>query len=455
MNNAQLQLFNTNKQLTNRQTKLPKIFTAILTIILSLALSFTPNSSFASTLTNTSSTNASFFSNTTAVVATAAAIVGVGLAAIIGLSSNNSSNNNSPTPTPVSSAKAITAFAFTNPAATGTINESAKTIAITVPYGTTVTSLIATFTTTGASVTVNGALQTSGTTTNDFTSPVTYIITAADSSIATYTVTVTIAPQTTFTVTYSDSNGNTKTDPHGSYTAGATVTVLSNTNSNLQFTKAGDYVVADWSLSGTHYPINAGTASTFTINADTTLSAEWVKLGTTYGGGTVISIDTDGLTPPTKKILIMANTDQSPSGYMMWATKADGSVDNVETLACHGSISGDDGCGGDTDKCTYDKIGSGSANKARILAHLATEDTSSIVSVCQGIINGYSDWYPPSRWELNEAFTNGGLSGSAYYWSSTEVAGNSFVAWVQGDGGQGFGHKNATYKVRAVRAINY
>jgi hypothetical protein len=46
----------------------------------------------------------------------------------------------------VPSAKAITAFSFTSPAATGTVNESAKTIAVTVPYGTNVTSLVATFT---------------------------------------------------------------------------------------------------------------------------------------------------------------------------------------------------------------------------------------------------------------------------------------------------------------------
>ncbi|MBN1410133.1 MAG: SUMF1/EgtB/PvdO family nonheme iron enzyme [Spirochaetales bacterium] len=93
----------------------------------------------------------------------------------------------------LNTAKAITAFSFASPAATGVINEGAKTIAVTVPYGTNVTALVATFTTTGASVKVGSTTQVSGTTANNFTNPVTYTVTAADSSTQDYTVTVTIA----------------------------------------------------------------------------------------------------------------------------------------------------------------------------------------------------------------------------------------------------------------------
>jgi len=92
-------------------------------------------------------------------------------------------------------AKAITAYSlvgFTGFAAT--INEPAKTIALTLPFGTTVTSLVATFTTTGAGVAVGGAAQTSAATTNNFAGPVAYQVTAADGSTATYTVTVSLAP---------------------------------------------------------------------------------------------------------------------------------------------------------------------------------------------------------------------------------------------------------------------
>ena len=80
-----------------------------------------------------------------------------------------------------SSAKAITAYSFTSPAATGVIDEGAHTITVPVPHGTNVTALVATFTTTGASVKVGTTDQVSGTTPNDFTNPVTYTVTAADS----------------------------------------------------------------------------------------------------------------------------------------------------------------------------------------------------------------------------------------------------------------------------------
>jgi hypothetical protein len=64
-----------------------------------------------------------------------------------------------------------------------------------------VTGLVATFATTGASVTVGGVGQTSGTTANDFTNPVAYTVTAADNTMQTYTVTVTIAPSSEKTIT--------------------------------------------------------------------------------------------------------------------------------------------------------------------------------------------------------------------------------------------------------------
>ena len=75
----------------------------------------------------------------------------------------------------------------------GTINEATKTIGVVLPSGTAVTGLIATFSTTGSSVAVSGVAQVSGATSNNFTSPVAYVITAADGSTATYTVTVSVA----------------------------------------------------------------------------------------------------------------------------------------------------------------------------------------------------------------------------------------------------------------------
>lgn len=97
-----------------------------------------------------------------------------------------------------SSAKDITAFSFTSPAVTGTINAPAKTIAVTVPSGTDVTNLVATFTLSdSATVRVGAVAQTSGTTANNFTTPVTYTVRAEDLSEQNWTVTVTVTAAAT------------------------------------------------------------------------------------------------------------------------------------------------------------------------------------------------------------------------------------------------------------------
>jgi len=97
---------------------------------------------------------------------------------------------------PASSDKAITAFGFAHPAATGTVTEASHAVAVTVPSGTGVTALVPIFTHTGASVSpASGAAQ-------DFSTPVTYTVTAADGSTQAYVVTVTRAAEpATVTVT--------------------------------------------------------------------------------------------------------------------------------------------------------------------------------------------------------------------------------------------------------------
>jgi hypothetical protein len=102
----------------------------------------------------------------------------------------------------LNTAKDLTAFSLLSPAVTGTI--SGTNISLVVPYNTVVTGLKAVFTTTGDSVRVGTAVQTSGVTANDFTSPVTYTVTAADSSTKQYIVTVTFGATTWRTFTTSD-----------------------------------------------------------------------------------------------------------------------------------------------------------------------------------------------------------------------------------------------------------
>lgn len=67
-------------------------------------------------------------------------------------------------------------------------------IALTVPAATDVTALVADFTiSANATIAVDGVVQVSGTTANDFTEPVVYTVTAQSGATQEYTVTVTIA----------------------------------------------------------------------------------------------------------------------------------------------------------------------------------------------------------------------------------------------------------------------
>ncbi|MDC7220223.1 MAG: hypothetical protein PQJ59_09800 [Spirochaetales bacterium] len=84
----------------------------------------------------------------------------------------------------------ITSFSFDEIVVTGEI--TGTDIALTVPYDTDVTALVATFSSTGTSVIVDGTVQESGVTENNFSSPVTYTVTAEDGSTKNYTATVTI-----------------------------------------------------------------------------------------------------------------------------------------------------------------------------------------------------------------------------------------------------------------------
>ncbi|MEF3310731.1 DUF5018 domain-containing protein [Paenibacillus sp. GYB004] len=95
----------------------------------------------------------------------------------------------------VSAAQEITGFSFTTPAAIGTVNEASRTISVTVPYGTDVTSLTPTITHTGASISPNSGVS------RNFTNPVTYTVSAADGSTKSYTVTVNVAASPTKEIT--------------------------------------------------------------------------------------------------------------------------------------------------------------------------------------------------------------------------------------------------------------
>lgn len=97
-------------------------------------------------------------------------------------------------PQPPATTKAITAFSILGVAAA--INETQKTISLTLPHSVSpglLPTMIASFATNGASVAVGAVPQVSAVTPNDFSANVFYTVTAADGSVATYTVVVRIA----------------------------------------------------------------------------------------------------------------------------------------------------------------------------------------------------------------------------------------------------------------------
>lgn len=113
-------------------------------------------------------------------------VLSVSFAALIAMSCSKS------TKAPQSGEKSITSFSFSSPAVIGIVNDSTKTVSVTVPRGTNVKALVATFTATGVKVDIGSVTQVSAVTANDFSSPVVYKVVAADNSTTDYIVTVTV-----------------------------------------------------------------------------------------------------------------------------------------------------------------------------------------------------------------------------------------------------------------------
>ncbi|MBC8754829.1 DUF5018 domain-containing protein [Kordia sp. YSTF-M3] len=101
----------------------------------------------------------------------------------------------------LSNEKQITSFSINS--VNGTINETAKTVMITLPFGTDATSLSPTIVISNlATISPNSGVA------QDFTNPVVYTVTAEDSSSVNYTITVTVTqstcadPSNIYTFTY-------------------------------------------------------------------------------------------------------------------------------------------------------------------------------------------------------------------------------------------------------------
>ena len=184
-------------------------------------------------------------------------------------------------------------------------------------------------------------------------------------------------------------------------------------------------------------PIVNGCTNSIALNYDTLANTDdgsCVGIGDNYQGGIIFWLDGNG------GGLIAAPTDQSFGAE--WG--------------CYGTaISGADGTA----------IGTGAQNTIDIEAGCPTSGTAA--DICANLtLGGYSDWFLPSKGELNQMYLNigkgnalglGNIGGfpndNCFYWSSTEDA--NVYAWKQNFkyGPQSINIKYNYVRVRAVRAF--
>jgi hypothetical protein len=149
-----------------------------------------------------------------------------------------------------------------------------------------------------------------------------------------------------------------------------------------------------------------------------------------------------------------------PGGGIVFFNKgnANGGWQYLESAASDQSTGIQWGCSGTFIPGTQFTVGSGEANTSLIVA--GCNDASFAAKLCDNLsLGGQTDWFLPSRDELNLMYKNmylnsqGNFNTSAVYWGSTET--DSGTAWTFNFGNEyasNYSKSDTTY-VRAVRAF--
>ena len=245
----------------------------------------------------------------------------------------------------------------------------------------------------------------------DSTSSITYNSANINVSIPTDDGCVVTAKGVCWSLSANPTTSNTKTT-NGSGSASFTAT-MTGLMSNLTY-HVRAYVT---NASGTFY------GSDITV---TTGIPAGRYIGESYAGGVIFYIDGTG-----NHGLVCAPTDQTSAEW---------------------------GCNGTSIAGTGTTVGSGAANTAAIMASCTTVGTAAYV--CDNLtLSGYSDWFLPSRDELNLMYNNlrvnnlGGFTTTGNYWSSSDYSANYAWAIDFTNGTTPRFNKNETYYVRAVRSF--
>ena len=154
-----------------------------------------------------------------------------------------------------------------------------------------------------------------------------------------------------------------------------------------------------------------------------------------------------GDTGPAGGLIFYVNESDSDEWKYLEAAPSDQGINMA--WGCSGTlIDGADGTA----------VGTGAQNTMDIIAGCSTVGIAA--KICDDLLfGGYSDWYLPSRDELNSMYVNlvqNGLGdfSSTPYWCSTEYDANSAQLQYLDNGSQTQANKDYDfYRVRAVRAF--
>jgi hypothetical protein len=221
----------------------------------------------------------------------------------------------------------------------------------------------------------------------------------------------------------------------------ATVAPADATNQSVNWSSTAPAVATV--ANGVVTPVTAGTTTIIVATVDggltatctVTVNPALVAVGDSYGGGIVaylLVIGDTGYDANVQHGLIAATADQNGGAAIAWSNITNTLVGTTGTA-----------------------IGTGQTNTTAIVGQGGC--TSGAAWLCNDLTEGgYSDWYLPSKNELNKLYLNqvviGGFAGDRY-WSSSE--GDAYYAWDQdfSDGYQYLSNKSSHLRVRAVRAF--